>query len=93
MDPGALEGYAKRQRASAAERAASVLQGREDFQSKTHGGGLTNKEKERKKNFVMVRKGKNIARKTKKGISARARKGEQGKREQLKRERRKKRRT
>ena len=42
------------------ERIQSILSGREDekFQHEGHRGGLTNLEKKRKKNFVMVRKGK-----------------------------------
>eukprot|EP01035_Chromulina_nebulosa_P018746 gene18746-24511_t len=42
------------------ERLTKILEGRKDsiFEHEGHRGGLTNKEKERKKNFVMVRKGK-----------------------------------
>lgn len=42
-----------------AGRLESVIRGREKFHTQTHAGGLTNLEKERKKNFLMVRKGKN----------------------------------
>lgn len=42
------------------DRITHILEGRKDskFEHDGHAGGLTNKEKLRKKNFVMVRKGK-----------------------------------
>lgn len=42
------------------DRITNILEGRKDskFEHNGHAGGLTNKEKLRKKNFVMVRKGK-----------------------------------
>jgi hypothetical protein len=42
------------------ERITKVLEGRKEnkFEHNGHAGGLTNKEKARKKNFIMVRKGK-----------------------------------
>lgn len=48
-------------------RLESVIRGREKFERNTHAGGLTNLEKERKKNFLMVRKGNAVNRKTRMG--------------------------
>ncbi len=48
-------------------RLEGVIRGREKFQANTHAGGLTNTEKERKKNFLMVRKGRAVKRKTRMG--------------------------
>ena len=50
----------KLDKANKIERMQTVLSGREDvkFQHEGHRGGLTNLEKKRKKNYVMVRKGK-----------------------------------
>ena len=50
-----------------ADRLEGVIRGREKFKSNTHAGGLTNLEKERKKNFLMVRKGMAVKRKTRVG--------------------------
>lgn len=49
------------------DRLESIIRGREKFQHQTHPGGLTNLEKQRKKNFLMVRKGDTVHRKTKMG--------------------------
>lgn len=48
-------------------RLESVIRGREKFERNTHAGGLTNLEKERKKNYLMVRKGTALKRKTRLG--------------------------
>ncbi|KAG5183588.1 SDA1-domain-containing protein [Tribonema minus] len=95
-----LEGYKKRRRATLEERLESVLKGREKFEQNTHGGGLTNTEKQRKKNFLMVRKGRNLREKQKEqvrgGVAKRGPKGAKGqqqKKVQLKHDKRKKRRT
>lgn len=48
-------------------RLEGVIRGREKFERNTHAGGLTNLEKERKKNFLMVRKGTAVKRKTRLG--------------------------
>ena len=48
-------------------RLEGVIRGREKFQANTHAGGLTNLEKERKKNFLMVRKGRAVKHKTRMG--------------------------
>lgn len=58
---------AKVKKATKMERLVRVLEGRTEsrFEHEGHAGGLTNKEKLRKKNFVMVRKGKReVARKS-----------------------------
>ena len=54
------------------ERIQSVLSGREDekFKHEGHRGGLTNLEKKRKKNFVMVRKERSVTGKLSLGNSA-----------------------
>ncbi|CAM9899308.1 unnamed protein product [Phaeothamnion confervicola] len=64
VEPSALEGYKKRRRATLEERLESVIRGREKFEANSHGGGLTNLEKARKKNFLMVRKGQRVRSKT-----------------------------
>ena len=47
-------------KSSKIDRITHILEGRKDtkFEHDGHAGGLTNKEKLRKKNFIMVRKGK-----------------------------------
>jgi hypothetical protein len=60
VTPEALAPQAKTRKTSKIERIARILEGRKEnkFEHEGHAGGLTNKEKKRKKNFVMVRKGK-----------------------------------
>ena len=61
MDASALAPGIRAEKTSKIERIMHVLDGRKDtkrFEHEGHAGGLTNKEKLRKKNFVMVRKGK-----------------------------------
>ena len=85
----------KSEKSSKIERIASILSGRKEkkFDHEGHAGGLTNKEKERKKNFVMVRKGKkSIANKIRTSNSDTRYKKMHAK-EQFGRERRKRRRT
>lgn len=48
-------------------RLEGVIRGREKFQANSHAGGLTNAEKERKKNYLMIRKGKTVKHKTRMG--------------------------
>ena len=95
MEPENLEGYAKKQRLNKEERYIKAIEGRDDFKHRTHAGGLTNKEKMRTKNFLMVRKGKRSVRgrlqESSKETAHRVRKGNA--KMQLKRERRKRRRT
>jgi hypothetical protein len=45
----------KKRRETREERLMRVVQGKRDFEHTVHRGGLTNKEKSRKKNFLMVR--------------------------------------
>lgn len=56
----ALEAYKARRRQTMEERMLSVLNGREKFVHNTHGGGKTNAEKRRLKNFSMVRNSSRI---------------------------------
>jgi hypothetical protein len=99
VDAAQLEGYKKRRRATLEERLESVLKGREAFQASTHAGGLTNLEKQRKKNYLMVRKGKTSLRMKARGDGSsrsggkRGKSGRQQNKVQLKRDKRKKRRT
>ncbi|RYH32041.1 hypothetical protein EON65_01415 [archaeon] len=60
INPDRLLPTGRTQRASKIERLKSILSGRSDtkFEHEGHRGGLTNKEKLRKKNYVMVRRGK-----------------------------------
>jgi hypothetical protein len=61
VDASALAPGIRAEKTSKIERIMHVLDGRKDakkFEHEGHAGGLTNKEKLRKKNFVMVRKGK-----------------------------------
>ena len=60
VDPKDLEGYAKKQRQTQEERMLSVLKGRTEFQHRKSGGGTTNTEKDRKKNFLMLRKSRAV---------------------------------
>jgi protein SDA1 len=55
FDPTDLEAYKQRRRQNMEERMLSVLNGREKFIHNTHGGGKTNNEKKRLKNFSMVK--------------------------------------
>lgn len=48
-------------------RLEGVIRGREKFKANSHAGGLTNTEKERKKNYLMIRKGKAVKHKTRMG--------------------------
>lgn len=58
MKPEDLEGYKKRKRACKEERLMKIVAGKSAFEHAGHAGGLTNTEKKRKKNYMMVRKGK-----------------------------------
>lgn len=60
IDPAALGAGMKTGKTSKIEKITNVLKGRKEvrYEKEAHGGGLTNKEKERMKNFLMVRKGK-----------------------------------
>jgi len=58
VNPDAIMAEAKRKRKSKAERLKKVLEGREKFEANDRGGGSTNTEKERKKNFLMSKSSK-----------------------------------
>ena len=60
VSPASLGAGMKTGRTSKVERIRHVLEGRKEskFEHNGHAGGLTNKEKLRKKNYMMVRKGK-----------------------------------
>lgn len=60
IDPSVLAPSGQVHKATKIEKMKRILEGRTDvrFQHEGHGGGLTNQEKLRKKNFVMVRRGK-----------------------------------
>ena len=95
VDPDSLGSTVRSEKATKIERIASILQGRSDkrFEHGGHAGGLTNKEKQRKKNYVMVRKGKaSVANKIRTSNSD-ARYKKMKKKEQYGRDRRKRRRT
>lgn len=49
-----LEGFQKKKRACKEERLLRVIQGKKAFEHNGHAGGLTNREKQRKKNYLMV---------------------------------------
>lgn len=60
VDPTFLLPQGRMHKATKIERLKQILSGRVEkrFNHEGHAGGLTNKEKERKKNYVMVRRGK-----------------------------------
>jgi hypothetical protein len=56
VKPEDLEGWSKKRRSTVEDRLKSVLEGRDKWvHNGKSGGGSTNKEKERKKNYTMVR--------------------------------------
>jgi len=95
VDPLSLAPEARAEKTSKIDRIVNMLTGRKEtrWEHEGHAGGLTNKEKLRKKNFVMVRKGKRaVAGKIRTSTSQqRTAKAKQG--EQMGRDRRKRRRT
>eukprot|EP01084_Bolivina_argentea_P227028 383448_1 len=91
VNPECLQSTVTRKRKTAEEKRAKVEAGRIAFQHRSHGGGLTNLEKQRRKNYLMVRKGQ-----TKKGPrnGSNLQRGKQkNSKQQFKRDKRKKRRT
>ncbi|KAJ1461532.1 SDA1-domain-containing protein [Pelagophyceae sp. CCMP2097] len=56
LRPDELEAYSVKQKTSVAERKAKIVEGRDSFQHKLHAGGKTNTEKKRTKNFLMLQK-------------------------------------
>ena len=72
VDPSSLAAGMRTSKTTKIEKMMRVLDGRKDvrFEHEGHAGGLTNKEKLRLKNFVMVRKGKrSVANKVRKSNS------------------------
>jgi hypothetical protein len=72
VEPTSLTPGMKVNKLTKIERISHVLKGRKEskWEHEGHAGGLTNKEKERKKNYVMVRKGKkSVANKIRKSNS------------------------
>ena len=100
VDAADLEGYRRKQRQDAEARIASVLRGREKFEHNSHGGGTTNTEKARHKNYLMVSRGNGTKYRTSKGVKSNStgkrklgHKISGGKKQDLAREKRKRRRT
>ena len=94
VTPEFLEGGIKG-KSTKATRIMKILEGRKEskFEHNGHAGGLTNKEKLRKKNFVMVRKGKkSVSNKIRKSNSD-SRWDKMHQKKQIGREKRKRRRT
>lgn len=94
VDPESLTG-GRMGKSSKASRIMKILEGRVEnrFEHNGHAGGLTNKEKLRKKNYVMVRKGKrSVANKIRKSNSD-VRWDKMKHKKQIGRERRKRRRV
>ena len=81
-------------KANKLERLVKVLHGRNEnkFEHEGHGGGTTNREKTRKKNFVMVRKGKSSVVRKVNQANSKIRYDKLQQKKQLSRERRKRRR-
>ena len=88
-----LAGARVKRRKSLQERVESILKGRESFNHQTHAGGLTNREKARKKNFLMVRKGRSMAMKLQNAARLVRRRQDGNVKKTLKRDQRKRRRT
>ena len=71
-----------------------IVSGKSKFEHEGHAGGLTNTEKKRKKNFMMVRKGKrSVFSKLRDTQMERKGRKVKGKKSEYKREARKRRRT
>jgi hypothetical protein len=60
VDPASLEAGSRAAKSNKLERILKCLEGKKErpFSNDGHRGGLSNKEKLRKKNFLMVRRGK-----------------------------------
>jgi protein SDA1 len=95
VTPDMLAPEAKTHKSTKVDRMTKILEGRKEdkFDAGGHAGGLTNKEKLRKKNYIMVRKGKKaVANKSKESNSS-VRFHNAHRKEQYGREKRKRRRT
>lgn len=95
VNPDTLAPGARSEKTSKIDRITHVLEGRKEkrFEKEKHPGGLTNTEKLRKKNFMMVRKGKREVRGKISKSNSTTRYEKMHKKEQLGRDRRKRRRT
>ena len=95
VNPDTLAPGARSEKTSKIDRITHVLEGRKEkrFEKEKHAGGLTNTEKLRKKNFMMVRKGKREVRGKISKSNSTTRYEKLHKKEQLGRDRRKRRRT
>ncbi len=96
LEPKALGAQARTGKMHKLDRLRTVVESRKEskWEHEGHAGGLTNKEKLRTKNFVMVRKGKASVRgKVNKSNSAKRYEALHGKKEQFGRDKRKRRRT
>ena len=58
VNPDDIMALAKKKRQSKADKLQKILAGREAFESKERGGGSTNTEKQRRKNFLMTKSSK-----------------------------------
>ena len=95
VNPDTLAPGARSEKTSKIDRITHVLEGRKEkrFEKEKHAGGLTNTEKLRKKNYMMVRKGKREVRGKISKSNSTTRYEKLHKKEQLGRDRRKRRRT
>lgn len=96
LDDDALGAACRTSKSSKLERMTRVLEGRKEtgnFEHNGHGGGTTNLEKLRKKNYVMVRKGKRSVRNKIRTSNSETRWNKMHQTEQYGRDRRKRRRT
>lgn len=78
VKPDFIMAEASRKRKSKAERLQKVLSGREAFESRHRAGGSTNAEKERRKNFLMMKAGKAYKKGRGKGGLSQASKNKRG---------------
>ena len=72
VDPSSLAPTGRLHKATKIEKMKKILEGRNPvkFVHEGHAGGLTNKEKQRKKNYLMVRRGKrSVAQKARRSLS------------------------
>ena len=95
LDPGSIAPARKSYKSSKIERVQRILEGRKEnrFEHEGHAGGLTNKEKQRKKNFLMVRKGKSSVSQKGRSKNSVVRDNKLKQKDQKGREKRKRRRT
>jgi protein SDA1 len=93
VTPEDIAALAARKRQSKAEKLQKIIAGRTAFESKSRAGGSTNVEKKRKKNFQMSKFSAEARTKGRdKGSVTKRNEGSQGKRKQLKHDKKKRRR-